>query len=499
MKDFTRINQNLKNFDFSRKMKNTTAFVIIIFLSFTYFEQIQGFYPVTSSKHANYFNYNKETAITRTRSCYKPSITNLSMMSSLNDKMNNEDWEFEREVEELNHLLDFAVSQENYHAAAKVRDKLSVIHLDELSSILKTNKEFYESFLRKDAQKMSKIWLKSEDVMCIHPNQEVIGYNNVVNAWRKAFLADKAKRKSIKLSNVAVQVHGTTGWVTCTEEVTGDLDKKKDIQVGSTLHSTNLFQKSAGQWYLVHRHCTKDMDNKAMSLQELLSGGGMGGSTPTIINLRGQQPGQMGGGASNLGGLIEKIQSALNKKMQSKDEQDESDDDEEEEITVNLGSSSDGGMVVMGGALVEVEIDGDDDDDDSDGIFTIEQLGGGDDDDDEIIELDEVRARKLRDMMDQEKNKRKKKVKVIKQVDEEDEHLQAQTINAIRRLHNEGRITLDQKRKLLTDIIKHASGTEASSTEMAFELLMADNEDWSNADFVDEFADQCRAIADSIP
>eukprot|EP00640_Fibrocapsa_japonica_P001228 CAMPEP_0113935854 /NCGR_PEP_ID=MMETSP1339-20121228/2908_1 /TAXON_ID=94617 /ORGANISM="Fibrocapsa japonica" /LENGTH=409 /DNA_ID=CAMNT_0000938141 /DNA_START=273 /DNA_END=1502 /DNA_ORIENTATION=- /assembly_acc=CAM_ASM_000762 len=70
------------------------------------------------------------------------------------------------------------------------------------------------------------------------------------------------------------------------------------------------------------------------------------------------------------------------------------------------------------------------------------------------------------------------------------------TVGALRKLCRDGEISPDQKRRLLSNVIRSASKEQPSMVEVAFELLLensgADNECY------EEFADQCRVLADSL-
>lgn len=61
----------------------------------------------------------------------------------------------------------------------------------------------------------------------------------------------------------------------------------------------------------------------------------------------------------------------------------------------------------------------------------------------------------------------------------------------------QGSISPKQKRVLLTDIIMCSAKGEFSMVEVAYELLCGEGEDKDAAE--EEFADQCRVFAHSLP
>mmetsp|Transcript_3985 Transcript_3985/g.5934 ORF Transcript_3985/g.5934 Transcript_3985/m.5934 type:complete len:207 (-) Transcript_3985:84-704(-) len=126
-------------------------------------------------------------------------------MSSMNDGMLPEEWEKEREVE----LLEEAVARadlstqkpwklpvagirvQTLKEAAAARDRLTSLHMDDMAAVLRINADFYQAFLDRNIDSMRTLWMDSDDVICIHPGAELVGYNNIVSAWEKAFAASK--------------------------------------------------------------------------------------------------------------------------------------------------------------------------------------------------------------------------------------------------------------------------------------------------------------------
>ena len=80
-------------------------------------------------------------------------------------------------------------------------------------------------------------------------------------------------------------------------------------------------------------------------------------------------------------------------------------------------------------------------------------------------------------------------------VDSNTNRLTKRTLSAIRRLFTDKRITLSQKRKLIHNVIQCTSIEETSQVELAYELLV-ENALAGEENAMDEFADQCRIIAE---
>eukprot|EP00978_Attheya_sp_CCMP212_P042304 scaffold255488_cov63-Attheya_sp.AAC.3 len=75
--------------------------------------------------------------------------------------------------------------------------------------------------------------------------------------------------------------------------------------------------------------------------------------------------------------------------------------------------------------------------------------------------------------------------------------LRQNCISALRKLSVQGSISPKQKRLLLTDIITCSAKGEFSMVEVAYELLWGEGEDKDAAE--EEFVDQCRVFASSLP
>lgn len=76
-------------------------------------------------------------------------------------------------------------------------------------------------------------------------------------------------------------------------------------------------------------------------------------------------------------------------------------------------------------------------------------------------------------------------------------NLTRKTVAAIRQLCQEGKITVEQKQKLIFSIIRSTKREEVSQVEMAYDLLV-ENALAGEADAMFEFGEQCQIILESI-
>lgn len=72
-------------------------------------------------------------------------------------------------VKDLQAQLDTAVAQEDYQAAAQLRDELSRLQVDNRVGVERANRHFYEAMAAADLSAMQEIWGYGPHVQCIHP------------------------------------------------------------------------------------------------------------------------------------------------------------------------------------------------------------------------------------------------------------------------------------------------------------------------------------------
>ncbi|CAM9253190.1 unnamed protein product [Phaeothamnion confervicola] len=372
-----------------------------------------------------------------------------------------EDVALERKAGELERRLASAVAKEDYVAASAARDEMNRLHMDEVSSVLRVNSNFYEAMTDKDAERMAVLWQRSDLVNCIHPGTKPVqGYDLVMKVYRGMFASRDSRFRKSKVvpANVRVNLRGTSAWVTCTEEI-----RAPGAPLRQRLCATNIFRKEGGRWFLTHHHASPYPSAGASGvgsggLAELLAsglGGGGNGGGPRIIAL--------GSGSSD--GIdqatVEDIVNSIRGAMAEQGGGSGSQSGLPTGI-ISFGTGN-GGEVGNTFFLEAKSSDGSDGDGDS---------GSSSDESDDDSEGD----------------------------DDDDKNVTRRTVAAVRHVCAAGMIADAQKRALLTDIIRHASTEAASAVEIAFELLLAPEggEGDASADALSEFADQCKYFADQL-
>jgi len=114
------------------------------------------------------------------------------------------------------------------------------------------NARFYRVFESLDLRQMDEVWAHADHVRCVHPGWGLLtGWDAVRESWESIFKNSEEMRFSI--TDVNVYVEGPIGWVTCTENILSEA--RGNISVTSLL-ATNIFERSAGEWRMIHHHAS---------------------------------------------------------------------------------------------------------------------------------------------------------------------------------------------------------------------------------------------------
>ena len=163
------------------------------------------------------------------------------------------------EIEQLQADLASAIEDEDYAAAASLRDKVASLEVDDEMGVLSVNNEFYAAFATGDYERMDNVWADGKhDMVCLHPRMPPLyGRDDVMASWK--FILASASM-SIEAKSVRCMLVGSTAIVTCFEVVDGS----------SPLVATNVFVRSStGKdkgWRMVHH-----MAGQVMQQRDILS------------------------------------------------------------------------------------------------------------------------------------------------------------------------------------------------------------------------------------
>lgn len=381
-----------------------------------------------------------------------------------------------------------SIEKQDYTLAQKQSEEISQMHIDDCGSVLQVNSAFYNAFSKKSMELMKKVWLQDASILCIHPSHPpLVGVTAVMESWSNMFESTDGsfQRNWMEPINIKLVVKGTTAIITCDEQVFARRfirGKRRETELINQLTATNIFRKVGQKWCMVHHHASWHADSEAA--KNAMGKGKKGDSNSAQKSIL---------GIDNFGplGVVNKGQEKVGKR-------------------VVLGTLND----ILNGSLGDL-LGGEDDDEYEDRNVEIrhikeraedefEEDDDYDDDSDESEEDDEpIVIRKWIRVPggDSEKKIKSKKLKAAFTLEppgaSPKDALRQSCISALRKLCDQGSISAKQKMLLLTDIISCSAKGEFSMVEVAYELLCGEGDDKEAAE--EEFADQCRVFARSLP
>ncbi|CAN0099773.1 unnamed protein product [Discosporangium mesarthrocarpum] len=236
-----------------------------------------------------------------------------------------------------------------------------------------------------------------------------------------------------------------------------------------TLLSTNIYRKAGGRWLMVHHHASipaKPVDTKKMVLDSI--GAQLGGvegieGMPRIINLSADSVAG-GMGIEGLDDILESLRSSLSPSG------------------FTIGSSGIGGPL-QGRSMIVI---GDDEDDEEE---------------EESISSPSSMGKNSRETNEKERERGSGRSgwRSAGEGSPLTDNLTKKTMEALRMLGAQNKLGRREQRRLITDVIEHAAGEEASAVEVAYELLLAHhNEDFQDKSSLGEFVEQCKVLASSL-
>jgi ketosteroid isomerase-like protein len=121
---------------------------------------------------------------------------------------------------------------------------------DERTEILAANEAFYRAFEKKDIEAMSTIWSQGTGSHCIHPGRPVLrGWKDIRYSWEQIF--KNTNYLEIETEIISIEVRDMIAYVIVLENVR-QVSRGRNIQAQSL--ATNIFERMASSWYLVHHH-----------------------------------------------------------------------------------------------------------------------------------------------------------------------------------------------------------------------------------------------------
>ncbi|HEY9600900.1 MAG TPA: nuclear transport factor 2 family protein [Allocoleopsis sp.] len=121
---------------------------------------------------------------------------------------------------------------------------------DEGNQIISANEAFYRAFEKKDIEAMSAVWSQGTGSLCIHPGRNVLrGWKEIRSSWELIFR--NTQYLEIETDILATEIRDNTAYVVLVEKLL-QVSGGRRVQAQSV--ATNIFERMASKWYLVHHH-----------------------------------------------------------------------------------------------------------------------------------------------------------------------------------------------------------------------------------------------------
>jgi len=435
------------------------------------------------------------------------------------------EYQLEEQVSEVEEQLYDAIKNQDYASAAKKSFEISQMHVDDCGLVLQANSAFYRAFRDKNVRDMEHIWLNDRSCICIHPSFEPLsGVVDIMSTYKRMFESSVGsfQRTWIDPCDIQLSVKGTTAVITCVENVYARRfvrGKRRKSELVNKLTATNIYRKVGGRWYMTYHHSSWHADSEAAKSALRTIDKGIKGRSSVFRKTVSTGPSG---------------ESLLNLASLSKDTEDDNNDDEDtsniptelesilgiENFGPILGSESRQGQedLSTGPKFMSSNLDFLKDLGNIDGMLGLSTTNGesmglppgsiiriskinekGDDhghdlndiDKDDFGEAEDTNNNGDKSILELLANRKKEKKKVL-----DNKSIRFKCIDELRRLSKLGRISTNQKRVLLTDIISCSARGEKSLVEHAYKLLCGDGTEEEAIE--EEFVDQCQVFAQSF-
>ena len=119
--------------------------------------------------------------------------------------------------------------------------------------VVEANLKFYFALESQDIDLMDEVWATDASAICVHPGwTRLAGWENIRASWGQMFRNTNTHMR-IDVSEVSVEVQGSTAWVSCLESITrASGDRIQRAQA----YATNVFVFEDDRWLLVLHHAS---------------------------------------------------------------------------------------------------------------------------------------------------------------------------------------------------------------------------------------------------
>ena len=122
-------------------------------------------------------------------------------------------------------------------------------------AVLAANEAFYRAFSCRNLSEMRLLWWQGTTSLCVHPGGQVLtGWESIRASWESIFR--NTDLLEIDTEIIKAEIGTSLAYVVVRETV---LQSSRGRKLKAQSMATNLFQKMAQRWYLVHHHGSPTM------------------------------------------------------------------------------------------------------------------------------------------------------------------------------------------------------------------------------------------------
>ncbi len=122
--------------------------------------------------------------------------------------------------------------------------------MSDREDVLEANWAFYRAFESLDIDKMSEVWLKEPNIICIHPGwPKLSGWGPVMESWTRIF--DNTFEMKFEFGEIDVMISGDLAVAVVQENL---MQSGYDGTARTQVLATNVFQRVDNKWWLVMHH-----------------------------------------------------------------------------------------------------------------------------------------------------------------------------------------------------------------------------------------------------
>jgi ketosteroid isomerase-like protein len=119
---------------------------------------------------------------------------------------------------------------------------------------LAANERFYRALETADLAAMEALWLHTDWVKCTHPGWDLcLGWEAIRQSWAQIFAVKSRMR--VAATEVSITLENDFASISCLEQLAIFTNENSAPQAVTT-NATNLFQRVAGEWRMIHHHAS---------------------------------------------------------------------------------------------------------------------------------------------------------------------------------------------------------------------------------------------------